>query len=353
MHSSLGARRPHKGRGALDNPGSRFQRERRMDEASPDEAPAPATIFIKDRPRTILSYNDSPDVGFEVGLNPYRGCEHGCAYCYARPTHEYLGLSAGLDFETRIMVKDNAPALLASELAAKNWSPQVIALSGVTDPYQPAEKKFTLTRQCLEVLCAFQNPVCVVTKNSLIIRDQDLLSRLARLSAVSVYISLTTLDDNLARVLEPRAPLPGRRLAAIRALSAAGIPTGVLAAPMIPGLNDEELPALLKAAADAGSGFAGLAVLRLPHGVKNLFADWLEENLPNKKDKILNRVRTLRGGKLNDSRFSVRMKGQGIFADQIAALFSLGAKKAGLARHAPALSTAHFLSPHRRQRSLF
>src|SRR5205814_4999455 len=243
--------------------------ERDPDWSDPDE-PAPPTQFFKDNSDSIINYNDSPDVGFEASINPYRGCEHGCIYCYARPFHEYLGFSAGLDFETKIMVKENAPELLRRELASPKWKPKVIALSGVTDCYQPVERKLKLTRRCLEVLAEFRNPVAVVTKNHLVTRDADVLSELARHRAAAVFISLTTLDSSLTPKLEPRASLPKHRLAAIEALNRAGVPVGVLLAPMIPGLTDHEIPNLLAAAASAGAQYAGYVVLRLPFAVKNL-----------------------------------------------------------------------------------
>src|SRR5262249_49309315 len=233
-----------RGRGAAENPPNRFERLHYEPDpdADPDERPAPETLFFRDTTRTILATNQSPDVGFEVSVNPYRGCEHGCPYCYARPTHEYLGFSAGLDFETRIMVKEDAPELLRKELAAPKWEPQMIALAGATDAYQPIERRLRLSRRCLEVLAEFRNPVGVVTKNHLVSRDRDLLAELAGFNAAAVYLSITTLDAELARRLEPRASHPDARLQAIRELSDAGVPTGVLVAPIIPGLNDHETP---------------------------------------------------------------------------------------------------------------
>src|SRR6185436_4215658 len=244
-----------KGRGASINPANRFEEihlERDID-WNPEEDPAPRTQFFRDQSATIINYNDSPDIGFDASINPYRGCEHGCIYCYARPTHEYLGFSAGLDFESRIMVKERAPELLRRELSSPKWKPQVIALSGVTDCYQPIERKLKLTRGCLEVLAEFRNPVGIVTKNHLVTRDLDLLQELARHNAAAVCISLTSLDTELRRVMEPRTSPPAARLAAIRALSQAGIPVGALIAPVIPGLTDHEVPALVEAAAKAGA----------------------------------------------------------------------------------------------------
>jgi DNA repair photolyase len=273
--------------------------------------------------------------------------------CYARPTHEYLGFSAGLDFETRIVVKEDAPALLRKELSSAKWLPQVLGLSGVTDPYQPIERRLGLTRRCLEVLAEFRNPVAVVTKNRLVTRDADLLGELAGHGAAAVFLSITTLDGDLARVLEPRASQPSGRLAALSELRGAGIPVGVLVAPVIPGLNDHEIPAVLAAAAGAGARYAGYVVLRLPHGVADLFADWLERNFPDRKEKVLGRIRDLRDGRLNDSQFGRRMRGEGVLAEQIKALFALGRKRAGITERGPALSTSAFRRPGGTQRLLF
>jgi DNA repair photolyase len=337
-----------KGRGAASNPAGRFERialERDAD-WNPEDDPAPRTVFLRDRSQTILNTNDSPDIPFTVSLNPYRGCEHGCAYCYARPFHEYLGFGAGLDFETKIMVKTDAPALLRAELASPKWKPQTIAMSGVTDCYQPAERRFRITRSCLEVLAEFRNPVGIVTKNHLVTRDLDVLGELARHDAAMVFVSITTLDAELAAKLEPRASLPAMRLRAIRELRDAGVRVGVMVAPIIPALNEEEVPAILRAAREAGAETAGRVVLRLPHGVKNIFADWLERHFPLRREKVLARVRALRDGKLNDAAFGSRMRGEGIFAEQIERLFTVAARKAGFAegRHKP-LSVAAFRRP--------
>lgn len=331
-------------RGAGTNPPNRFEAIRLEPDADwvEDEAPAPRTQFLQDRSRSIISHNDSPDVGFEASVNPYRGCEHGCIYCYARPTHEYLGYSAGLDFESKIMVKLEAPELLRRELASPRWQPKPLALSGVTDPYQPVERKLRLTRGCLEVLAEFRNPVCVVTKNQLVTRDLDLLRELAHHRAARVYLSLTTLDPELRRVMEPRTSPPASRLATLTALAQAGVPAGVLVAPVIPGLTDHEIPRLLAAAARASARFAGLIVLRLPHAVAPLFVRWLEDHFPEKKERVLHRIRALRGGRLNDSRFGARMRGEGVWAGQIHALFQVACRQAGLAGDAPTLSIAAF-----------
>ena len=327
------------GRGSSDNPRNRFEPLVFVPDGAPE---GPATQFLKDASRSIIAYNDSPDVGFEASVNPYRGCEHGCIYCYARPTHEYLGFSAGLDFESRILVKEDAPELLRKELSSPRWKPQVIALCGVTDPYQPVERHLELTRNCLKVLAAFRNPVAIVTKNHLVTRDVDVLQELAARDAAVVFISVTTLDRDLCGRMEPRASQPHLRLDAIRALSRAGVPVGVLVAPVIPALNDHEMPAILAAAAEAGAGCAGYALMRLPFGVKDLFEGWLEENYPDRKEKVLNRIREIRGGRLNDPGFNSRMKGKGIFAGQVEALFHAACRKVGLTRRSWKLSTASF-----------
>jgi DNA repair photolyase len=342
-------------RGAADNPANRFEKIHLEADAdwNPDEEPSPNTIFLKDRTSTIIARNDSPDVGFETSVNPYRGCEHGCIYCYARPTHEFLGFSAGLDFETRIMVKENAPELLRRELSSPKWQPQVIAMSGVTDCYQPVERRLKLTRGCLEVLAEFRNPVAIITKNHLVTRDIDVFSELARHRAAAVFVSVTTLDADLRKVMEPRTTPPSGRLAAIEALSSAGIPVGVLVAPVIPGLTDHEMPKIIEAAAKAGAKFAGFVVLRLPYAVAPLFEDWLTRHFPDRKDKVLNRIRSLRGGKLNNAEFGSRMRGEGIFAEQISQMFHVACRKAGIDGKGPELSTASFRKVERGQISLF
>lgn len=334
-------------RGAASNPPNRFERVtlERADDWDPENDPAPTTQFLRDGSQTIITYNDSPDIPFNAGINPYRGCEHGCSYCYARISHEFLGFSAGLDFETKIMVKEDAPVLLRKELTAPKWQPQLLALSGVTDCYQPVERRLQLTRKCLAVLAEFRNPVCLITKNHLVTRDLDLLQELARHHAVEVNVSINSLDTDLARRLEPRASSPRHRLAAIAALAQAGIPVGVLVAPIIPALNDHEVAAVVAAAGNAGATWAGMEILRLPLTVAPVFQDWLERHEPLKQDKVLARIRAIRGGKLNDSRFGERMRGQGIFADQIRQLFEVARRRAGLAAQAPTLSTAAFRRP--------
>lgn len=343
------------GRGAAENPANRFERlayEPDPESLDPNES-HPRTQVFKDSSRTILAFNESPDIGFDASINPYRGCEHGCIYCYARPTHEYLGFSAGLDFETKIFVKTEAPALLREALSSSKWVPQTIAISGVTDPYQPLERQFRLTRGCLEVLAEFRNPVFVITKNHLVTRDSDILAKLAQHQATAVFLSITTLDETLTGTLEPRTSRPQRRLDAITALSQAGIPVGVMVAPVIPGLNDHEIPDILSAAQRAGALYAGYILLRLPHGVAELFEDWLSRHYPNRTKRVLNRIRSMRGGKLYDSRFKSRMRGEGVFAEQVANLFSVSCTKANISKHSPRLSTASFRRAEGSQLSLF
>ena len=343
------------GRGAAANPKNRFEKiEVEADPAETADVPRPETVYLRDHSRSIVATNNSPDIGFDASINPYRGCSHGCIYCYSRPTHEYLGLSAGLDFESKVLVKEDAPGLLRRQLASQRWEPKVLSMSGVTDPYQPVEKKLGITRGCLEVLAAFRNPVVVVTKNHLVTRDSDLLSELARYDAAAVAVSLTTLDDDLRRVMEPRTSRPVRRLAAIRKLSEAGVPVGVMTAPVIPGLNDHELPNLLSAAADAGATFAGYVPLRLPGAVAPLFEDWLERHFPDRKEKVLNRVRSMRGGRLNDPEFGSRMKGEGVYAEHVSRLFGLSCRRAGIERgRFPKLSAASFRKDDGVQPGLF
>jgi DNA repair photolyase len=346
---------PPRGRGAADNPANRFEAIHYEPDPDVDESerPAPTTQFLKDTSRSIIARNDSPDVGFSASINPYRGCEHGCAYCYARPTHEYLGFSAGLDFESKIMVKFDAPELLRCELSSPRWQPQVVAVSGVTDCYQPIERKLQLTRRCLQVLVEFRNPFAIVTKNHLVARDIDLLREMVAFDAVAVFLSINTLDSDLARNLEPRATRPDGRLSAIRELSEAGVPAGVMVAPVIPGLNDHEIPSILSAAAKAGAKSAGYIVLRLPHAVAPLFERWLERHVPDKKERVLGRIRELRGGRLNDPNFGSRMRGEGPFAEMFKKLFVLGCRKAGIGERSFQLSTASFRRPLEGQLPLF
>lgn len=341
-----GPRKPLRGRGAVENPSGRFEmiegvnfEEDTLAEETPEKC---TTRFFKDSTRSIINYNDSPDVGFDASINPYRGCEHGCIYCYARPSHEFLGLSAGLDFETQIFAKTEAPMLLRKSLMARSWKPQVIALSGVTDPYQPGEKHFRLTRQCLEILAEFRNPVGIVTKNHLITRDIDILSEMATYQGVSVFLSITTLDETLAQRMEPRASRPALRLDAVRQLTQAGIPVSIIMGPVIPGLTDSEIDRVLKSAAEAGAINAFYTMVRLPYGVKDLFQSWLETHYPMKKSKVMSLIQSVRDGRLNDPDFESRMVGTGQYAEFIRRMFELSKKRHGLDRPMPFLSTASF-----------
>ena len=322
-----------RGRGSAENPPNRFEPIEYvpdMDVYDPDEELPPETKLFRDTTKKIITHNDSPDVGFTYSINPYRGCEHGCIYCYARPGHEYFGLSAGLDFETKIFVKMDAAKLLREEMMKDKWQGDLIAISGVTDCYQPIERKLKITRSCLEVLLEFRNPTALITKNHLITRDVDILAEMASYDGVGISVSITSLRNEIQRVMEPRTSIPAKRLAAVETLAKAGVPVSVMVAPVVPGLTDHEIPAILKAAADAGAKSAGYITLRLPFAVKDLFERWLERHFPDRKDKVLNRVRALRDGKLYDPTFGVRMRGEGVFADQIEALFDAGVRKYGL-----------------------
>jgi DNA repair photolyase len=347
-------------RGATENPPNRFEKIVLEPDAdwNPDEddggrPQGQRTQFYVDHSQTAIAWNDSPDIGFNAGLNPYRGCEHGCIYCYARPTHEYLGFSSGLDFESKIMVKLRVAELLRAELSAKKWKPQLIAMSGVTDCYQPVERKLKLTRQCLEVLLDFRNPVSLITKNLLVTRDLDVLSELAKFKCASVCLSVTTLDGELRKVMEPRTSPPPARLAAIRKLAEADIPVSVNVAPVIPGLTDHEMPAILKAAREAGASSAGYELLRLPYANTTLFENWLAAHFPGRKENVLNRLRAMRQGKLYDSKWGARITGTGIFADQIAQMFEVARRKAGFPEERDELSTASFRRVEAGQLSLF
>ncbi|MCK6440909.1 MAG: PA0069 family radical SAM protein [Planctomycetes bacterium] len=336
------------GRGAGSNPRNRFETIalemdwEALDDGWQDLMPAPKTQYLRDTTKTIISYNDAPDIPFRASINPYRGCEHGCIYCYARTYHEYLGFSAGLDFESKIIVKEDAPKLLSKELSSRTWQPQIIAMSGVTDIYQPVERRLKITRGCLEVLAAHRNPVGMITKNGLIVRDIDVLAELARHQAVSVLVSVTSLDESLWRVMEPRTSCPTKRLDAIAKLNAAGIPAGVMVGPVIPGLTDDELPAILKAAGEAGARFATYTVLRLPYGVGALFEQWLDEYFPERKKKIMDRVYAVHQGTPNTGAPDSRMRGAGAIADQIEFLFRMGCEKAGITNDRKPLSIESF-----------
>jgi DNA repair photolyase len=303
------------------------------------------TQYLADDSKSIVSSNDSPDVFFRFSVNPYRGCAHGCAYCYARPTHEYLGLDAGLDFETKIFVKHRAPTLLRDWLARESWQPEFIAFSGVTDCYQPAEREYKLTRGCLEVALEARQPVGVITKNALITRDIDLLAKMAHFNTISVSISVTTLDAQLAATMEPRTSAPHAKLRAIRELSEAGVPVTAMVAPIIPGLTDSEVPAILEAVAAAGAMSASYILLRLPWNVRPVFLEWLTRTQPSKKQLVESRIRATRNGEINNADFGSRMRGEGQIADQIRQTFHVFARKHGLDRKLEPLSTAHFRRP--------
>ncbi len=328
---------PRKGRGAVSNATGRFEPERRVltdDGWGAADLPAMPldTIFARDTAKTIITRNDSPDVPFERSINPYRGCEHGCVYCFARPTHAYLGLSPGLDFESRIFVKEDAPRLLAAELASPSYVCKTITLGANTDPYQPGERRLGLTRRIIEVLRDFRHPLCIVTKSALVQRDIDLLAPMAAERLAAVAVSLTTLDRALARRLEPRAATPERRLDTITALSQAGIPVAVLASPMIPALNDAELERILEAAAAAGADSASYILLRLPLELAPLFEEWLATHVPDKAKHVMSLIRQSRGGKAYDSQWGTRMRGTGPYADMLRIRFERARRRFGLER---------------------
>jgi len=339
----------HNGRGALSNASSRFDDERKIRTNDgwdiDDELPPLRTTLTKDATRTILARNTSPDVPFDRSINPYRGCEHGCIYCFARPTHAYLGLSPGLDFETRILFKPEAARLLAQELASPKYRCDVVAMGTNTDPYQPVERDLKITRSILKVLSDFNNPVGIVTKNHLVTRDIDILGDMARRNLAEVFLSVTTLDRDLARDMEPRASAPHRRLEAIRQLAAAGIPTGVMTAPMIPGLNDHEMEAILEKSAEAGATRAGFTVLRLPLEIKELFDEWLRTHRPDRAERVFSLIRQMRGGALYQAGFGTRMKGEGPIADLLRARFLACVKRLGLNKIRYRLDTLRFSVP--------
>ncbi len=353
----------HKGRGALSNETSRYDAEKRIRTTDGWEAEAAAaaedevlpplrTTLTRDATRTILARNASPDIPFDRSINPYRGCEHGCIYCFARPTHAYLGLSPGLDFETKILFKPEAARLLAAELAAPKYRCDVIAMGTNTDPYQPVERELKVTRQILRVLSDFNNPVGIVTKNHMVTRDIDILGDMARRSLVEVFVSVTTLDRDLARAMEPRASTPQRRLDAIRALATAGIPVGVMTSPMIPGLNDHEMESILEAATDAGATRAGYIVLRLPLEIKELFEEWLRTHRPDRAERVLSLIRQIRGGELYQAEFGTRMKGEGPIAQLLSARFAAATKRLGLNRTRYRLDTSAFHVPEQARTAL-
>jgi DNA repair photolyase len=350
-------KRPRKGRGAVGNPEGRFERFRTEpfddgwgsleDEAEQGAGQGiPTTVTPMPIRRAVFAKNDSPDVPFTRSINPYKGCEHGCTYCFARPSHSYMGLSPGLDFETRIFSRPNAAEMLRRELRKPGYRCEPIALGTNTDPYQPAERRLGITRSILEVLFEHRHPFSIVTKSNLVLRDLDLIGPLARDGLAAVYLSVTTLDNGLARVMEPRAPTPARRVEALAALVEAGVPSGAMAAPMIPEINDHELEAILEAAAGVGVEHASYLLVRLPWEIKDLFADWLDAHFPGRKQKVLGYLRSLRGGRLNDPRFGTRMRGEGPYADLLQRRFRVACKRLGLNSAArPGLDTAQFRMP--------
>lgn len=342
-----------RGRGSQINPGNRFEDVRlhvlgeerdRLIEEQPNGVQIGTQVFDDDS-KSIINPVDSPDLSFSWTINPYRGCEHGCIYCYARPGHEYLGLSSGLDFETKIFAKREAPEMLRKELAKASWKGEPIVMSGVTDPYQPIERELEITRGCLKVMAECGQAVSIITKNKLVLRDLDLLSKLHAVGAAKVAVSLTTLDPRVAAVMEPRASSPKGRLEAIRELSRAGIPVAVMTAPIVPNINDHEIPALLEAAAEAGATSAGWILLRLPHQIKAIFLEWVERNFPGRAAHVESLIRQARDGELYDAAWFSRQRGQGAFADQIAATFKVFARRYGLDQPRTALNTKAFVRP--------
>jgi DNA repair photolyase len=316
-----------KGRGASDNPRGRFEKLERERDFEDTVESHPQTVITLQRARSIISRNDSPDLPFSQSINPYQGCEHGCIYCYARPSHAYLGLSPGLDFETKLFAKENAAELLREELSRPGYRPELISLGANTDPYQPAERKLRITRGILEVLREFRHPVGIVTKGSLIERDLDLLGPMAVEGLVQVFVSIGTLDGEIARTLEPRAAAPHRRVETVRRLSAAGVPCGVFVAPIIPFLNDKDMEAVLEAVAEAGARSASFTLLRLPWEVKDLFKGWLEQHYPLRAAHIMARIRDMRGGRENDPEFGSRMKGEGQYAELLRGRFEVACRR--------------------------
>jgi DNA repair photolyase len=343
---------PRKGRGASNNPANRYASTVTvpLDDGwgTLDEPATPLrTTVTPEVTRSIITTNDSPDVPFNRSINPYKGCEHGCIYCFARPTHAYLDLSPGLDFESRIFSKPDAARVLREQLRHERYAPEVIAIGANTDPYQPAERDLEITRRVLEVFREFRHPVSIVTKSNLVLRDIDLLSELAADNLANVLVSITTLDRELARRMEPRAATPERRLETIRHLHGAGVPVGVLASPMIPAINDGELEAILEASASAGARSAGYILVRLPLEIKQLFDSWLDEHYPLKKQRVLHLIRDARGGKLYDSQWGTRMRGTGPYADLLRRRFEVASKRLGLDGRLPPLDASKFRVPPR------
>ena len=348
-----------KGRGTPANPKVRFERTNReaFDDGwdLPEDTPPPQTTLIPDATRSIIARNDSPDIGFDRSINPYRGCEHGCVYCFARPSHAYLGFSPGLDFETKIVFKPQAPALLEQALGKPGYTARPIMLGSNTDPYQPVERRLQITRGILEVLERCNHPLVIVTKSAGVLRDADILARMARRNLVRVFLSVTTLNPGLARAMEPRAASPARRLDAIARLTQDGVPTGVMAAPMIPGLNDMEMERILAAAARAGALAAGFTLLRLPLETGELFTEWLKIHVPERAQHVLSLIRQMRGGRLNEADFHARFTGQGPYAAMLNQRFARAARQYGFAHDKPGLDISRFIPPSgpERQLSLF
>jgi DNA repair photolyase len=346
---TLVERERRRGRGAQSNASGRYEPLARVafDDGwqGLEDLPPFATSVSVDASRKVITRNESPDIGFDRSINPYRGCEHGCIYCFARPTHAYLGLSPGLDFESKLFVKPDAPALLERELSAPNYTPRTIAIGTNTDPYQPIERRYEIMRQILEVLEAAGHPVGIVTKSSLVLRDIEILARMAKRNLVKVAISVTTLDPKLARIMEPRAPTPSRRIEALRQLSAAGVPTAVMVAPIVPAINDAEIERILDAAAAVGVSGAGYVMLRLPLEVRDLFREWLMANYPDRYRHVFKLVREMRGGKDYDSTWGRRMKGSGPYAWMIGRRFEVACEKLGLNEEKAKLTTEHFRPP--------
>lgn len=346
---------PIRGRGAATNPENRFNSIHLQydEDEETGSLEKPKTVLIPDHTSQIISRNNSPDIPFDVSVNPYRGCEHGCVYCYARPSHEFLGFSAGLDFESKIIVKHDAPKLLKRELSKKSWKPQALIMSGITDPYQPVEKKLKITRGCVEVLAECSHPLVIITKNALVTRDIDLFVRLAGINAVKVAISITSLDESLTATMEPRTSRPRKRIQAVRELSEAGIPVHVNIAPVIPGITDNEIVPIMEAVAEAGAKSVSIVNLRLPMAVQDIFTKWLDDHHPNRKNKVLNRIRSLKNGKLNLWEFGERFKVYGPFAEQMKQLVQIHAKRLGLNQESTPLSTEYFKRPVTGQMNLF
>jgi len=343
-----------KNRGAVSNPEGRFENEKReifhdgwdIDAFDNEPLLALETILLEEQAKSIINRNDSPDIGFDQSINPYRGCEHGCIYCYARPSHAYMNLSPGLDFETKIFYKADAAKLLEKEISKANYTCKPIVIGANTDPYQPAESKLKITRSILEIACQYQHPVAIITKSSLIERDRDLLSKLAEKKLIKVAVTITTLSVELKKILEPRASAPQGRLRVIRGLSELGIPVRVMAAPMIPMINDIELEHILESAKNAGANYAGYTFIRLPYEVKDLFKEWLKTHFPQRAEHVMSLIKQMRGGKEYDSTFGKRMRGEGEFADLLAIRFKLACKRLKLNCVLSAeLATHHFIKP--------